>query len=314
MFEEIPRPARGLSRLRARRVVLGPFVLGGGLALAAIGGSVAVAATVITASTVGLPDLGPHHPSHPFVAAVGTTAPKPAPHAARSATAGPSAATTPTPSSPVTVVASPEPTRNRTTAPPRRPATVSPSRTAVAPTSPRPTSTAPQPSGPVGNAVVQFVGWDPGSSQLIYTYAQVQHGAGAGGSDVYSVTDQTRYRALLAPDAPIVSGTTLCPPAGSRCTPAQLESAAGQGVYAEVAIDASGVLRSVIERDNAPAGSSAPSTQPTPSPTPSATSSAPVHFAPIAPTTTPTTPTPTTPAPTRLAPTTASGASAGPVS
>ncbi len=52
---------------------------------------------------------------------------------------------------------------------------------------------------------------------------------------------------MLAPAASIVSGGTLCPPAGSACTPAQLIAAAGAGFFAEVAIDVTGTLRSVVE-------------------------------------------------------------------
>lgn len=59
MFEEVPPRRRGIAGMTARRVVLGPFVVGGGVLLAAIGGSVAVAATVITASTLRLSDVPP---------------------------------------------------------------------------------------------------------------------------------------------------------------------------------------------------------------------------------------------------------------
>ena len=74
MFEEVPRTRRGLvaylgvSQLTTRRIVLGPFVIGGGVVLAAIGGSVAVAATVFTASTIRASDVPPH-PHQPIVVA-----------------------------------------------------------------------------------------------------------------------------------------------------------------------------------------------------------------------------------------------------
>src|SRR4051794_19448778 len=96
MFEEVPRERRGVVRwllvhsarfrpfvprpfvlrplitrpLVLRPLAVGPFVLGGGMLLATVGGSVAVAAaaTVLTASAIGSNDVPPR-PQHAVAAA-----------------------------------------------------------------------------------------------------------------------------------------------------------------------------------------------------------------------------------------------------
>lgn len=88
MFEEVPRKRRGIARVTARRVVLGPFVLGGGMVLAAVGGSVAVAATVLTASTIVLSDVPPS-PQHTSDNQTASTSAVSAPASSPLETAGP---------------------------------------------------------------------------------------------------------------------------------------------------------------------------------------------------------------------------------
>jgi hypothetical protein len=95
---------------------------------------------------------------------------------------------------------------------------------------------------------VYVTGYDSGA--VVFQYASVQRGAGAGGSDLYTVTAPATYRAPMATGISIVSGDQICPPAGNSCTPDQLVKAAPSGFFADVGIDASGSLRSVIERDN----------------------------------------------------------------
>ena len=108
-----------------------------------------------------------------------------------------------------------------------------------------------------------FDGYDPASGALLFRYADVAKGGGPRGSDAYSTEGGAKqYQAPLAAGASIVSGNTMCPPAGSRCTPSQLDSAAVNGMYAEVGIGPAGRLESVIERDNTPdnaAGANSPS-------------------------------------------------------
>jgi hypothetical protein len=284
LFEEIPRQRRGLAWLPARRVVLGPFVLGGGVALAALGGSVAVAATVITASTIGLSDLGHSHPRKVVAAASSSQQQprsQPPVHATNEASAAGkpgSGSTTGTPSvrppGPPATVPPAQSTASPTPRSPSAPAVAGPTGGTSAPGS---SSATPSPSQPAGNATIWVSGYDSPSLSVLFQYARVQHGAGSDGGDLYSIDSPATYRAGLARAVTIVSGRTLCPPAGNRCTSSQLIAAAPNGFYAEVGIDADGSLQSVIERDNPGAADSSPSRFATQSssnsPTPSASAS-----------------------------------------
>ncbi len=272
MFEEVPRERRGLSRLvPVRRIVLGPFVLGGGMLLAALGGSVAVAAaaTVLTASAISS-DV----PPRPAPVAVPTTShpAAPVPHTrhrpARPSTAG--ATTTagrPTPVPTAGNVAAAAPS-NAVAAPARTSAAPAGSPPGSAPASSvpaSPTSAAPAPSssGPVGNAVIHLSGYDQATGRFAYQFATVvPQDAGADG---YVISGPQTFTAALAPAATIVSGGTLCPPAGSSCTPDQLIAAADSGLFAEVAIDVTGALRSVVEVGGSDYGDVTPKLLPVPS-------------------------------------------------
>ncbi|MCW2521853.1 MAG: hypothetical protein JWO63_188 [Frankiales bacterium] len=276
MFEEIPPERRGLDRVRARRFVLGPFVVGGGLVLALLGGSVAVAATVITASTIGLTNPTPHatvvvstsptpvtstaHQSkHPVpssrsssktgdsavetgsapsraVGAGGSAAPSVAPDAVRSAP----------PAGPLVPALSPRPTTSAATAsrPDLGPVATT-SAAAAASAAPTPSAT------PDGNATVYVAGYDATTGSIAFQYAVVDKGAGIGGTDRYSVAGDAIYSARISASAKIISGGVICPPAGSECSIDELIQAAPVGFFADVALDPSGVLLSVIERDNA---------------------------------------------------------------
>ncbi len=264
MFEEVPRTRRGLAGLTTRRVVLGPFVIGGGVLLAAVGGSVAVAATVITASTIHASDVPPSPAPRPTVAAVSPSAHRPVHHQ-------------PTTSSPA---GRPSSRPSRITA--AEPPLTSNSPSKALPASPSPaTSTAGTPStsrsvaspsetssGPAGNAVIFVSGYEPAGQRLLFEFAVVNPGAGPGGSDTYRVDSPRQYSAVLASDLTVTSGGQLCPPAGSRCTSDQLIAAAGTGFFAIAAIDPTDQVHSIIEVDNV--GSSfAPAPSPVATPTPS---------------------------------------------
>jgi hypothetical protein len=145
-------------------------------------------------------------------------------------------------------------------------------------TLPPPSGTAtPTSSRPVGNALVYVTGYDPDDRQLVFQYASRLPGAGAGGSDLYQVGSPTHYHAGLAAGLTITSGGTLCPPAGSSCSVAELIAAAPAGFFAEAAIDPSAEFESLVEVDNAEASASpapsggsqgfAPTSSPTASPT-----------------------------------------------
>jgi hypothetical protein len=270
MFEEIPPERRGLARVRARRFVLGPFVVGGGLVLALLGGSVAVAATVITASTIGLSNPAPRHaPSLPVVPAVTHTSTH-ATAAVGGASRSPTGSMAPA-SGPSVGNTAPSAAGKRALGPI---GSASPSRTVPkAPTSdhngPVASATrsgesvaAPHPTGgasasgstttssPAGNAAVYVSGYDADQGRIEFEYAVVSPGTGVGGSDVYSVASTVRYSAAISPEVGVTSGGLICPPAGSACTSSELIQAAMTGFFAEVALDPSGVLLSVIERDN----------------------------------------------------------------
>ncbi|MDQ1734955.1 MAG: hypothetical protein QOH56_1206 [Pseudonocardiales bacterium] len=269
MFEEIPRERRGLAGLNARRVVLGPFAIGGGMVLAMLGGSVAVAAaTVLTASTIGLPEMRPSHGSGSPIVTVATSSRSPrsgvstdAPAAGQGPVsvktqASPSRSAGPT--TPGEQASGPGPT-SRPTASTPPPSTGTAGQVGPAPTSP----------GPVGNAVIYVSGYDTAHAKVRFHYASVQHGSGFGGNDLYSVSSIETYTAGLAARVSIVSAGSICPPAGSSCTVAQFIAAAPHGFFADVAIDARGLLRSVIERDSGTAFGTY-----SPGPTPSASDSA----------------------------------------
>jgi hypothetical protein len=268
MFEEVPRTRRGLARLTARHVVLGPFVIGGGVLLAAIGGSVAVATTVLTATSIRANDVPPHAVQHPVVvASPGRTAPAHQPPAAGSddRTAGPthSRSVAGAPASQPLVPGSPSASP---TAVPGQPGT-EPSGSGR-PTADPSAST----SGPVGNALIYVIGY--ADQRLQFEYAVVSPGAGPNGSDLYQVDSPRHYSATLATDLTVTSGGQLCPPAGSRCSLDQLTEAAGAGFYAIAAIDPADQLHSILEVDNAGASSGfAPQSTATGTPSPSPTRS-----------------------------------------
>jgi hypothetical protein len=98
---------------------------------------------------------------------------------------------------------------------------------------------------------------------------------------VYTVGGQTVYFAGLAADLTIRSGGAICEPAGGFCTPSQLVTAASNGFFAEVAVDPSGLLHSIIERDNVRYGTGpAPVTSPAPGPSGPGAASAAVTVSP----------------------------------
>jgi hypothetical protein len=250
MFEEVPRERRGLAGLNARRVVLGPFVIGGGMVLTMLGGSVAVAAaTVLTASTIGLPEMRPSHGGGSPIVPAGTSS--------RSPRAGATADAPPAGQGPGSVKTQASPSRSAESNSPGEQAsgpgptlrltasTPPPSTGGTGQTGPAPTS-----SGPVGNAVIYVSGYDAAHAKVRFHYASVQHGSGFGGNDLYSVSSTATYTAGLAAQVSIVSAGSICPPAGSSCTVAQFVAAAPHGFFADAAIDARGLLRSVIERDS----------------------------------------------------------------
>lgn len=293
MFEEVPRERRGVSRwllahsvgfgqfrfattvprpvvlrplvtrpLVLRPLAVGPFVLGGGMLIAAVGGSVAVAAaaTVLTASAINSAgDVPPPHPVsvsgpvrvvHPAPTHA-APAPDRQPSASRPATAGSAHRVAGAPGSSgagraggVAVVPSARPAVSAVSAPassvPAPSATGSPAAPVVPSAS---TSAAPaaSSSGPLGNALVHVSGYDQATGRLAYQFAV----DGADGQ--YAIGSRQTFGAVLAPTASIVSGGTLCPPAGSRCTPDELAAASGAGFFAALAVDASGTVRSVVE-------------------------------------------------------------------
>jgi hypothetical protein len=245
MFEEVPRTRRGLAGLTARRVVLGPFVIGGGVLLAAVGGSVAVAATVITASSIHANDVPPRPVvPHPAVAASTAAAARhqsavAAPTARSTSSlpaAGPVSSASRPASAPSAVVLSPTGPVS-STAPTTKPAlpTGSPSASS---------------SGPVGNALIYVTGYDSAAQRMLFEFAVADRGAGPNGSDVYRVESTRGYSATLAADLVVTSGGQLCPPAGTRCSTDQLIAAAGAGFFAVAAIDPADQLHSIVEVDN----------------------------------------------------------------
>jgi hypothetical protein len=259
MFEEVPPVRRGLAGLRFRRVAFGPFAIGGGLALVAIGGSVAVAATVatvFTATSIGSPHAGnsdvPAHPK-PVVAptrtsTVGSTGSF---EVANSSSAGSVIAKAPPAATPPYGPVSLPSGAPSWTAPVRivPPATSVPTAGSYSPTPARTSS------GPAGNALVYITGYSRGDRQLVFQYATQESGR-------YQVSSPTHYHAGLASGLSITSGGTLCPPAGSSCSVAQLIAAAPGGFFAQVARDPAAEFESIIEVDNA-------GDQAVPSPSPS---------------------------------------------
>ncbi|MEO6504157.1 MAG: hypothetical protein ABIQ09_19900 [Jatrophihabitantaceae bacterium] len=257
MFEEVPRERRGLARLLpVQRVVLGPFVLGGGMLVAVLGGSVAVAAaaTVLTASAIGSSDL-PARPGPVMAPSTSSETPvsarqSPARHLpARPATSQQSA---PPPATAAYLGAAGD---SGATGAPEATSAARPSSSAAtgpavgntaAPSTPSPASTPPV-TGPRGNAVIHVNGYDHASGRLAYQFATRKPHGGAAGRDLYLISGKQTFTAALDPAATVISGGSICPPAGNACTPDQVISAADYGFFAEVAIDAAGVLRSIIE-------------------------------------------------------------------
>jgi hypothetical protein len=117
---------------------------------------------------------------------------------------------------------------------------------------------------------VYLSSYDRDTKRLRFSYAVVQRGAAADGGDLYVVDDPAQYTAGLASAVQITSGGGICGPAGSTCTPDQLIAATGAGLFAEVAIDADGNLKIVVEKA---AGAKLADTQAWPSASPSATTS-----------------------------------------
>jgi hypothetical protein len=107
--------------------------------------------------------------------------------------------------------------------------------------------------------VIRVSGYDQGRARLVYQFATVRPHAGVDGADLYLISDRQSFTAALAPTITIISGGGICPPAGSTCTPDELIQAADSGFFANVAIDAAGVLRSIIELgDEPPSAKSSP--------------------------------------------------------
>lgn len=255
MFEEVPRDRRrfaGLSRrgfaLSRRGITLGPFFVGGGVVLAMVGGSVALAASVITASTIHTSGV----PLKPDKVVVASTS------AAR-----PSSAATPS-STPVKTVGSsasrpvPRQTQSRIATSQVAPHSTlpvaglpTPVHVQVNPNSDTPTAHAsPSMSGPIGNALIYVSGYDSATSRIVFEYASVERGAGVGGSDLYHVSSPEQYTAYIAIGISITSHGKICQPAGSSCTVADLISAAQTGFFANAAIDSSAQLESIVELEN----------------------------------------------------------------
>lgn len=267
MFEEVPRKRRGIAGVTARRVVLGPFVLGGGMVLAAVGGSVAVAATVITASTIVLSDVPPlsHPKAHETVAA--TTIPvatDPATAAVRTASAG----SAPRSGTHRTALAG----APATTTDPRSSDDLASATPSTTPGSSSP-ALPPPITRPERNALVYVSGYDAGTGHIRYEFADI--GTASDGRPRYRVSSPQRFSAGIAASVVVISGGTVCPPADSRCTRAQLIAASARGFFAEVAIDSSGQLRAVIEQAGTAAPAAPDRSAASPSPSVSASVDAP---------------------------------------
>lgn len=250
MFEEVPPARRGLVGLRFRRVAFGPFAIGGGLALLAIGGSVAVAATVFTATSLGSSHAGNSDtPAHPKpVLAPATTASRTvaagggvgSASAASAPSSAPATAKAPTVTAPGGPVSLPSAGLSWTA-----PVRIAPSTTPVPSAGSYAPTPAPTTNGPSGNALVYLTGYNHGSQQLVFQYASRLAGGG------YQVSSPTHYHAGLATGLTITSGGTLCPPAGSSCTVAQLIAGAQRGFFAEVALDPAAEFEAITEVNDA---------------------------------------------------------------
>jgi hypothetical protein len=275
MFEEVPREPRGVARLLlVRRVVLGPFVLGGGMLAAALCGSVAVAAaaTVITASAITSDDDLPARPGHavtPSASQHESVSARRAPAVGSPArpAAGRPAATAPAAGAVASLGTATGAARPDPSGAPGLPSASRQSSTAAAvPGAATHTSHAPVPappagspapepapsaSGPLGNALIHVSGYDPASGRVAYQFATVNPDSGAGG-ERYLISGTETFTVPLAPSITITSGGGICLPAGSSCAPDQLIRAADSGFFAEAAIDADGVLRSVVEVGDQP--------------------------------------------------------------
>src|SRR6185437_605737 len=112
---------------------------------------------------------------------------------------------------------------------------------------------APTSSGPAGNALVYITGYDRDGRQLIFQYATQVPDTGQ-----YQVSSSAHYHAGLASGLTITSGGTLCPPAGSSCSVAELIAAAPGGFFAEAALDPAAEFESITEVDNAAANQAVP--------------------------------------------------------
>ena len=277
MFEEIPRKPRGFAGLAARRFVLGPFIVGGGVVLCTVGGSAALAATVITASTIGIDELPPHKTHRPAAPSASTQS-----RIERVVGSSSSRGANPTASKSGADATKPHPTKlpskgTDAAAKPGNSPTAKPSTSAAS-------VSATQSNG---NAVVYIFGFDRSAKRIKFSYAVVKPGAAPDGGDVYVVNDPTPYSAGIAADIRITSGGTICPPAGSSCTPDELIKAADAGLFAQVAIDVDGNLKVVIEKGapakaatSQPAQSSPSGSAPAPSASPSAGAASPSAPAP----------------------------------
>jgi hypothetical protein len=266
--------------LSAVRVVLGPFVIGGGMLLATIGGSVAVAATMITASTIATSDVPARHGQLPVSTGSSSrpAAGKPAgmpinkPGALASGKAGRPA--TLSSQRPATAPITPLPAPGWTGPPIARSAAAASS--AAATSSPSPSG-----SGPAGNALIYVIGYNQATDRLVFQFADLRRGTGPGGSDLYLVSGPARYSAGIAQGISITSAGQLCPPAGSRCTVGQLIAAASDGFFASAAIDPAAQLDSITELDSASASAQAdpssgpPAAAPTIRPSPTSVFSTP---------------------------------------
>jgi hypothetical protein len=248
MFEEVPPVPRGLAGLRFRRVALGPFAIGVGLALVAIGGSVAVAATVFTAASMGSPHPGNNDlPAHPQPIAVPASTASSASSSSAASSTGARSVSAPAP----TVASPPDGPVSLTAGGPSwtAPVRIVPAGTPVPSAGSYSPGPAPTSSGPAGNALVYITGYDRGDRQLVFQYAT--RVPGGGGSDLYQVSSPAHYHAGLATSLSIISGGTLCPPAGSSCSVAELIAAAPGGFFAAAALDPAAEFESIIEVDNA---------------------------------------------------------------
>ncbi|MGI8665973.1 MAG: hypothetical protein ACR2N4_08075 [Jatrophihabitans sp.] len=222
-----------------------------------------MAATVITASTIGLTDVPPHGAQR---ALVSPTSSHPSSRPVTISTGAGPIQQPSVPSIPRGTISlawsepAASPARSSSTGRSANPSSVPTSSSSTAAASATRSSA---PATPAGNAVIYVTGYDQATARLQYEFATVQPGAGPGGSDLYSVSSPAQFSARIAVDVTITSGGQLCPPASSSCSIDQLIAAASAGFYATAAIDQAGQLDSVIEVDNL---SASPQLGPSPGP------------------------------------------------